>query len=188
MVPRSRLSFPIGKAVRHLPHATGGQAGPPARDRSRPCALPRQVGMPRVRSRPAVHPLQQHPSGGQDDPAILRSAIAYLSGEREPSRPSPETLAALYPDDDYRLLPTNGRRDRLYMNLLEDPLAANDPRGGRLDGRARPDRSRGSDGTHGPAGPRRVPSRPASARRSNVSSPDPSARHSRKPSVPSRDA
>jgi hypothetical protein len=59
----------------------------------------------------------------KDDPAILRSAIAYLAGERVRWRPSPETLAAIFPDDDYRLLPTNGRRDRLYMNLLEDPLA-----------------------------------------------------------------
>ncbi|MFL5644777.1 MAG: endonuclease VII domain-containing protein [Chloroflexota bacterium] len=59
----------------------------------------------------------------KDDPAILRRAIAYLAGERPRGLSSDEVLAALYPDDDYRLLPTNGRRDRLYMNLLEAPLA-----------------------------------------------------------------
>lgn len=59
----------------------------------------------------------------KDDPAILRRAIAYLAGD-PPRRLSPdEVLAALYPDDDYRLLPANGRRDRLYMKLLEAPLA-----------------------------------------------------------------
>ena len=59
----------------------------------------------------------------KDDPAILRTALAYLAGERARREPSPATLAALYPDDDYRLLPIQGRRDRLYMNLLADPLS-----------------------------------------------------------------
>ncbi len=57
----------------------------------------------------------------KDDPAILRAAIDYLAGARPSRTPSPEGLAMLFPDD-YRLLPIQGRRDRLYMHLLADPF------------------------------------------------------------------
>ena len=57
----------------------------------------------------------------KDDPAILRTAIDYLAGGRPSRMPSPEGLAMLFPDD-YRLLPIQGRRDRLYMHLLADPF------------------------------------------------------------------
>jgi len=70
----------------------------------------------------------------RDDRAILQKATAYLArprtprgprptGDRPPTGPSPSHLAMLFPDD-YRLLPMEGRRDRLFMNLLEDPLSA----------------------------------------------------------------
>jgi hypothetical protein len=69
----------------------------------------------------------------KDDPAILRKAIAYLVGPRPTRVPtptsvrpsttlSPDHLAMLFPDD-YRLLPMEGRRDRLFMRFLEDPLS-----------------------------------------------------------------
>ncbi len=70
----------------------------------------------------------------KDDPATLRKAISYLASPRTTRAPSstserPTTtqtvshLAMLFPNDDYRLLPAGGRRDRLFMNLLEAPLS-----------------------------------------------------------------
>ena len=70
----------------------------------------------------------------RDDKAILRKAISYLAGPRTPLGPKPAVdrpstvpsashLAMLFPNDDYRLLPMAGRRDRLFMNLLQDPLS-----------------------------------------------------------------
>lgn len=66
----------------------------------------------------------------RDDHRILQAAIEYLAGPREPQSsiedmPVVELLRRLRPaDEDPRLMPRQGRRDRFFMMLLEAPAAA----------------------------------------------------------------
>ena len=140
----------------------------------------------------------------RDDRAILRKAISYLAGPRAPlgprptvdrpstvdrlsTGPSPSHLAMLFPNDDYRLLPMAGRRDRLFMNLLADPLSPqtvaevswmeNHDRTGLAMAMARMDR-KGRNGAF----------EAWFGRRSNGSSPGPIARRSPRPSGTRSDA